>query len=103
MYLYKDDICIIPDKIKRMSEDELKAEIARIKQSSTPKKALSPLHYRIILNKHFSCCRYPLQQDFIMYSTKKPRKISKFGYSLTGLRCFNSYAAIFSLMWLPVN
>jgi hypothetical protein len=44
MYLYKDDICIIPDKIKRMSEDELKAEIARIKQSSTPKKKLY-LHY----------------------------------------------------------
>ena len=39
MYLYKDDICVIPDKIKRMSEDELKAEIARIKQSSTPKKS----------------------------------------------------------------
>lgn len=71
MYLYKDDICIIPDKIKRMSEDELKAEIARIKQSSTPKKALSPLHYRIILNKHFSCCRYPLQQDFIIAQRKK--------------------------------
>lgn len=71
MYLYKDDICIIPDKIKRMSEDELKAEIARIKQSSTPKKALSALHYRIILNKHFSCCRYPLQQDFIIVQYKK--------------------------------
>jgi len=37
MYLYKDDICIIPDKIKRMSEEELKTEIARIEQSSTPK------------------------------------------------------------------
>ena len=45
MYLYKDDICIIPDKIKRMSEDELKAEIARIKQSSTPKKLY--LHYTL--------------------------------------------------------
>lgn len=71
MYKYKDDICVIPDKIKRMSEDELKAEIARIKQSSTPKKALSPLHYRIILNKHFSCCRYPLQQDFMTVQYKK--------------------------------
>lgn len=37
MYKYKDDICIIPDEIKRMSEEELKAEIARIKQSSLQK------------------------------------------------------------------
>ena len=29
MYKYKDDICIIPDEIKRMSEEELKAEITR--------------------------------------------------------------------------
>lgn len=71
MYKYKDDICVIPDEIKRMSEEELKTEIARIKQNSTPKKALSPLHYRIILNKHFSCCRYPLQQDFMTVQYKK--------------------------------
>ena len=103
MYEYKDDICVIPDEIKRMSEDELKAEIARIKQSSTPKKTLSQLHYRIILNKHFSCCRYPLLQDFIIAQRKKPRKTSKFGYSLTGFRRLNSYAAIFSLMGLPVD
>ena len=37
MYKYKDDICVIPDEIKRMSEEELKTEIARIEQSSTPK------------------------------------------------------------------
>lgn len=37
MYKYKDDICVIPDEIKRMSEEELKTEIARIKQNSTPK------------------------------------------------------------------
>lgn len=37
MYKYKDDICIIPDEIKRMSEEELKAEITRIKQSSLQK------------------------------------------------------------------
>lgn len=39
MYEYKDDICIIPDEIKRMSEEELKAEIARIEQNSTPKNS----------------------------------------------------------------
>ena len=44
MYKYKDDICVIPDEIKRMSEEELKTEIARIKQNSTPKKKLY-LHY----------------------------------------------------------
>ena len=43
MYEYKDDICIIPDEIKRMSEEEIKAEIARIEQSSTPKNL--QLHY----------------------------------------------------------
>lgn len=37
MYKYKDDICVIPDEIKRMSEEELKMEIARIEQNSTPK------------------------------------------------------------------
>ena len=39
MYKYKDDICVIPDEIKRMSEEELKTEIARIKQNSTQKKS----------------------------------------------------------------
>ena len=39
MYEYKDDICIIPDEIKRMSEEELKAEIARIEQNSMPKSS----------------------------------------------------------------
>ena len=38
MYKYKDDICVIPDEIKRMSEEELKTEIARIEQNSTPKR-----------------------------------------------------------------
>lgn len=37
MYKYKDDICVIPDEIKRMSEEELKTEVARIEQNSTPK------------------------------------------------------------------
>ena len=45
MYKYKDDICVIPDEIKRMSEDELKAEIARIKQTKKKKKKKLYLHY----------------------------------------------------------
>lgn len=48
MYKYKDDICIIPDEIKRMSEEELEAEITR-EQSSLPKSD----HISIVLPYHF--------------------------------------------------
>lgn len=49
MYKYKDDICVIPDEIKRMSEEELKTEIARIEQSSLPKSD----RVSIVLPYHF--------------------------------------------------
>lgn len=49
MYKYKDDICVIPNEIKRMSEEELKAEIARIEQSSLPKSNRAS----IVLPYHF--------------------------------------------------
>lgn len=49
MYEYKDDICNIPDEIKRMSEEELKTEIAHIEQSLLPKSD----RVSIVLPYHF--------------------------------------------------